>query len=262
MISKQELNLKKSKPITSSLRHRVWYDSSKFLARAKNLSLHIKKRAGRNNFGKITVRSKKNYSNKYKTFFANSFYTSSLKGSILSIEGVSLDRNKYKPFYVYKNLYGSMFQFPGTFLANKIKFLSESNFISFEKQGLLKQGVYFNLGEKGSFAEGSKYTRFAVASGSSFTVVLKKKEKVVVKLPSGKLKTFSVNNFFKEGRVFFQKKNQIQLGSAGFGFKILGKKSSVRGVAKNPVDHPHGGGEGKKSGLKKSPQGYYNGIKK
>jgi len=38
----------------------------------------------------------------------------------------------------------------------------------------------------------------------------------------------------------------------------LGKKSTVRGVAMNPCDHPHGGGEGKKSPLSpaKSPWGW------
>lgn len=32
----------------------------------------------------------------------------------------------------------------------------------------------------------------------------------------------------------------------------------MRGVAMNPIDHPHGGGEGKKSGMNKTPWGKYN----
>lgn len=38
----------------------------------------------------------------------------------------------------------------------------------------------------------------------------------------------------------------------------LNKRPTVRGVAMNPVDHPHGGGEGKKSGSNKTPWGRYN----
>ena len=60
----------------------------------------------------------------------------------------------------------------------------------------------------------------------------------------------------------FKLKKKIVYGSAGFKKNILGGRSKVRGVAKNPVDHPHGGGEGRKSGIKKSPQGWYNSLKK
>jgi large subunit ribosomal protein L2 len=50
--------------------------------------------------------------------------------------------------------------------------------------------------------------------------------------------------------------NNINIGKAGR-HRWLGKKSNVRGVAMNPVDHPHGGGEGKKSApsFKRSPWG-------
>ena len=37
----------------------------------------------------------------------------------------------------------------------------------------------------------------------------------------------------------------------------LNIRPTVRGVAMNPIDHPHGGGEGKKSGSKKSPWGKF-----
>jgi large subunit ribosomal protein L2 len=38
----------------------------------------------------------------------------------------------------------------------------------------------------------------------------------------------------------------------------LNKRPTVRGVAMNPIDHPHGGGEGKKSGSSKTPWGKSN----
>ena len=48
-----------------------------------------------------------------------------------------------------------------------------------------------------------------------------------------------------------------QLGKAGQSI-WLNKRPKVRGVAMNPVDHPHGGGEGKKSGKGFSPWGKPN----
>jgi large subunit ribosomal protein L2 len=48
------------------------------------------------------------------------------------------------------------------------------------------------------------------------------------------------------GRVSNIYNNQIILGKAGRSF-YLGRRPIVRGVVMNPVDHPHGGGEGKKS---------------
>ena len=55
-----------------------------------------------------------------------------------------------------------------------------------------------------------------------------------------------------------QHKNRV-LGKAGAAAWV-GRRPSVRGVAMNPVDHPHGGGEGKTSGGRKgsmSPWGWY-----
>ena len=49
------------------------------------------------------------------------------------------------------------------------------------------------------------------------------------------------------GAVSNQDKQNINLGKAGRN-RWLGKRPTVRGVAMNPVDHPHGGGEGRTSG--------------
>ena len=66
----------------------------------------------------------------------------------------------------------------------------------------------------------------------------------IIKLPSKEIKMYSLFNMSRTG-VFEKKK--IKLKKAGES-RWLGNKSSVRGVAMNPVDHPHGGGEGKSKG--------------
>ncbi len=59
-------------------------------------------------------------------------------------------------------------------------------------------------------------------------------------LPSGSLKVVSIDSFVKLGRCANIFNRNIVYGKAGF-LKFFGKKPKNRGVARNPVDHPHGG---------------------
>lgn len=77
-----------------------------------------------------------------------------------------------------------------------------------------------------------------------------------VKLPSGNTMKLSSTCFACFGSLKFIKYNIGFYKTAGYVY-LIGFKPRVRGVAKNPVDHPHGGGEGKKSGksISMSPWG-------
>tara|TARA_B100000787_G_scaffold82863_1_gene61061 strand:+ start:7433 stop:7678 length:246 start_codon:yes stop_codon:yes gene_type:complete len=62
----------------------------------------------------------------------------------------------------------------------------------------------------------------------------------LVKLPSGVKKVFSTFSLGSLGKVATPENRKSTNTSAGF-YKKHGKKSKVRGVAMNPIDHPHGG---------------------
>ena len=62
----------------------------------------------------------------------------------------------------------------------------------------------------------------------------------VVKLPSGIKKIFSIYTLVTLGPVGLGLKKKLTNTKAGF-WKGFGVKSIVRGVARNPIDHPHGG---------------------
>jgi large subunit ribosomal protein L2 len=62
----------------------------------------------------------------------------------------------------------------------------------------------------------------------------------LIKLPSGVQKIFSIYSIGSVGPVHLFSKKVKSPSNAGF-FKNFGKKSLSRGVAKNPIDHPHGG---------------------
>lgn len=68
-----------------------------------------------------------------------------------------------------------------------------------------------------------------------------------IKLSSGEHRTLSVNCFATIGIVSNEMSLLTTIGKAGRS-RWLNKRPNVRGVAMNPVDHPHGGGEGKTSG--------------
>jgi large subunit ribosomal protein L2 len=68
-----------------------------------------------------------------------------------------------------------------------------------------------------------------------------------VKLPSGEIRQIIDSCFVTIGEVGNKSHEQIISGKAGRS-RWLGKRPTVRGVVMNPVDHPHGGGEGKTSG--------------
>ena len=66
-------------------------------------------------------------------------------------------------------------------------------------------------------------------------------------MPSGEYRIVPEGCYATIGQVGNIDHENISIGKAGRS-RWLGKRPSVRGVAMNPVDHPHGGGEGKTSG--------------
>ena len=89
--------------------------------------------------------------------------------------------------------------------------------------------------------------QMARSAGAAVQVVAKEGEYVSVKMPSGEIRKVQHHCFATIGQVGNLDHENVSVGKAG---RTLwkGKRPHVRGVAMNPVDHPHGGGEGKTSG--------------
>ena len=68
-----------------------------------------------------------------------------------------------------------------------------------------------------------------------------------LRMPSGEVRMVDVRCRATVGEVGNAEQSNINWGKAGR-MRWKGKRPTVRGVAMNPVDHPHGGGEGKTSG--------------
>nr|QJD20939.1 ribosomal protein L2 [Trifolium alexandrinum] len=100
--------------------------------------------------------------------------------------------------------------------------------------------------------------QLARAAGAVAKLIAKEGKSATLKLPSGEVRLIFKNCSATVGQVGNVGANQKSLGRAG-AKRWLGKRPVVRGSAMNPVDHPHGGGEGKAPiGRKKpsTPWGY------
>jgi len=94
----------------------------------------------------------------------------------------------------------------------------------------------------------NKKSKISKAAGCFSLIFSKTIKHAGIQTSSGKKRYFSLNSFATLGVVSNKLHFLKTLGKAGRA-RWLNKKQSVRGVAKNPVDHYNGGGEGKKSGV-------------
>ena len=93
--------------------------------------------------------------------------------------------------------------------------------------------------------------KFSRSAGTFSQLIEKTTNYGKIKLSSGEQQTISINCFATIGIVSNEFLTLTTLGKAGRS-RWLNKRPKVRGVAMNPIDHPHGGGEGKTSGGRSS----------
>jgi large subunit ribosomal protein L2 len=205
----------------------------------------LKKRSGRNNRGVITVRRRGGgHKRLYRFVNFNQNY-----------ESIKLIKKEYDPYRSASI---------GLFLNLKTNRLSyyllttglEEGDIVYSKIGPFKSGNRFKLSEIPlGFSINNielipgKGGQLCRAAGTHAKLVQKDPLSKVarIKLPSKEERYVSLDCFATIGLVSNNFIDRTSLKKAG-NSRWLGKRPSVRGVAMNPVDHPHGGGEGKTSG--------------
>lgn len=104
--------------------------------------------------------------------------------------------------------------------------------------GTIVHNVEMKIGKGGQLAR---------SAGAGVQLMAKEGRYALLKLPSGELRQVLLECKATVGQVGNIDHENLSLGKAGRK-RWLGRRSKVRGVAMNPVDHPHGGGEGKSSG--------------
>ena len=89
--------------------------------------------------------------------------------------------------------------------------------------------------------------KIARSAGTSVQLVAKEGRFAQLRMPSGEIRNVEVMARATVGSVGNAEQSNINWGKAGR-MRWKGRRPHVRGVAMNPVDHPHGGGEGRTSG--------------
>lgn len=158
----------------------------------------------------------------------------------------SFFRNKKKIFTVHKHISGSFSVKPlilGVYLGQKIFASNLPQNLWFNKlpgnivllKYLSKYNVFSNIYV-------NAISKYSLSNGTFCQVldIFNDFNLVKITLPSKKIKILSSWYFVISGRNSKQDYKFNRLGKAGINY-LTGKKPSVRGVAKNPVDHPHGG---------------------
>lgn len=211
--------------------------------------------AGRNNTGHITSFNKGGgHKKRYRKI--NFSRNNSSKGIICSIE---YDPNRNSKIASVYDSYGNYFYY---ILAPKnlsIGDIVESgnniepklgNSLPIEK---IPVGSYIhNISPKTT-----KYAQISRSAGAFSKLKEKTLNQALIELSSGEQRFISPKCYATIGIVsneYIFLKKRYKAGQS----RWLNKRPTVRGVAMNPVDHPHGGGEGKKSGLNKTPWGKNN----
>jgi len=96
--------------------------------------------------------------------------------------------------------------------------------------------------------------KFARSAGSAIEVVANADSYTHLKMPSGEIRKVKDNSWASIGTIYNEEHKLRNLGKAGRS-RWLGIRPTVRGSAMNPVDHPHGGGEGRSGiGLRRGPK--------
>lgn len=258
--------LKTFKPITPSLRHTCILNTSKLnslINKFNFLKYTNNHHSGRNNSGKITVRHKGNKSYYNGLYIDFKYLLVNIPGTVKTIE-FNRSRSSFVSLIKYNNGILLYLVSPHNIKLNE-KVICSSN-IRFENGSssylkYLPEGIsIFNLEKQPG--NGALYIR----SAGTYGLILSKMSNgfVSVKLPSKKIQLFSQYCKATVGIVSNLENRDIILGKAGRS-RWLGIRPTVRGVAMNPVDHPHGGGEGKKSKKRKNYNYtgfYYKGKKK
>ena len=241
------MSLKFFKSYTKSTRSTVLVDRKNLWKgkSLKSLTVGQHSKGGRNNLGRITSRSK-GAGHKHK-FRQIDFYRTKddLKAKIIRIE-YDPNRSSHVALIKYEDglmnyiLAPSNIKIGDEIISGRDKEIKIGNCMQLSDIPMGTDIHNIELNPKG----GGKLVRSA---GSSAQISGVDENYSIVKLNSGEIRKIINTARATIGSVSNSDHQNIKIGKAGRN-RWKGKRPSVRGVAMNPVDHPHGGGEGKTSG--------------
>lgn len=238
------MGIKIYKPYTSTTRNRSVLDFS-ILSKGKpekSLLVSNHRARGRNNQGRITIRHHGGgHKRRYRLIdFKRNLY--GVSGKVVSIEydpnrNVNIALIQYENGEKRYNLHPENLQIGDSISAGNLATATLGNALPLE---LIPLGTEVHNIELFP-GKGGQIIR---AAGTSAKVLARDKDFVVLRLSSKEIRLFRQECFATIGKLSNSEIYNVVLGKAGRK-RWLGIRPTVRGSAMNPVDHPHGGGEGR-----------------
>lgn len=236
--------LKKYKPTTSSRRQMLGYDFSN-LSKVKPLKLltgGFKRAVGRNNQGRITSRHRGGGAKRLFRQIDFKQEKMNVPAKVFSIEydpnrTVRIARLHYVDGEKRYILAPEELKVGSRVIVGERESLEPGNRMKLKHipQGTIIHNLELQPGKGGQIVR---------SAGSSATVLAHEGKYVQVIMPSSEVRKFSGEVMASIGQLSNAEHGSIVIGKAGRS-RYLGRRPKVRGTAMNPVDHPHGGGEGR-----------------
>ncbi|MCK4912783.1 MAG: 50S ribosomal protein L2 [Candidatus Omnitrophica bacterium] len=240
------MGVKKFRPVTPSLRFKVISDFAEITKSQpeKSLTTSLKKSGGRNNRGRITVR-RRGGGNKRKyrliDFKRDKF---DVLGEVTAIE-YDPNRSGRIALIKYPDSELRYIIWPDKLnVGDKIISAADSQVdirpgncmkLKHMPMGTVVHNIEMNPGKGGILAR---------SAGSSAQLMAKEKGYAQLRMPSSEIRLLKEDCRATIGQMGLIEHASFRHGKAGK-IRWLGRRPKVRGVAMNPIDHPHGGGEGK-----------------
>ncbi|RME93832.1 MAG: 50S ribosomal protein L2 [Candidatus Hydrogenedentota bacterium] len=241
--------VKKFKPITPGLRFKTVIKSEEITTDKpyKGLVTGKKSNAGRNNYGRITVRRR---GGGHKRLYRIIDFKRDKWNIPAKVEAIEYDPNRSANIarllyadgdrrYIIAPLGIKVGQAIIAGDPDKIEMeVGNTTYLGKIPVGTNVHNIELQIGKGGALAR---------SAGAYATISGHDGDYTIVKLPSGEVRKIHSNCKATIGVVGNLDHEKVSIGKAGRS-RWLGRRPKVRGVAMNPVDHPHGGGEGKTSG--------------
>jgi len=211
----------------------------------KSLLKHLKKSGGRNSLGRMTARHR---GGGHKKRYRVIDFKRDKEGIPAKVASIEYDPNRSANIALLHYADGekryiiapNKLQVGDQIIAGPDADIKTGNSIPLKDipLGTNIHNVELHIGHGGQIARGA---------GNYARLMAKEGKYAQIKLPSGEVRMVLLGCRATIGQVGNLEHENISIGKAGRN-RWLGKRPKVRGVAMNPVDHPHGGGEGKSSG--------------
>jgi len=242
------MGIKTYNPTTSSLRHRtgLTYEELTTSKPYKPLLEPIKKTGGRNSRGRISIRFRGGGHKRAYRIIDFKRNKIDVPGVIETIE-YDPNRSAFISLVIYKDgerryiLTTQGMQVGQEIVSSnkQVDILPGNTMPSrFIPLGTIVHNIEIKIGKGGQLAK---------SAGTSAQILAKEGNYSQIRMPSSEIRRIHLDCRATIGSVSNPDHKNISIGKAGRK-RWLGRKPHVRGTAMNPIDHPHGGGEGKAKG--------------